>query len=286
MDKKTWMEKLVKEMGERFGGDYHLTLERRKQGPVIKIQKEGEEIGIEMDLSVDAPGRLYQEDKLKEAAHALHGEYTNNRQCLMGAPLLNSTFEGIKHMVVYVLEKRAGNEEALSHIPYKAFLDRVLVFELHLYTGSNRFRRVITNEDMQQWGISLQELLTAARKNTPALYPPVAGLAEKTSLFVLTSESEQYGAVSILYDGVLEEIAGAFQDHIVIFPTSPHEVLLFPYQEDGWPLEQWLETVSEMEQMKELGDWSFQDGVYLYDRENKTIRQIQKGMNQVNGLTS
>ena len=57
---------------------------------------------------------------------------------------------------------------------------------------------------------------------------------------VLTSLSKQYGAGCILYDGILEQIAEAWQDDVVIFVTSSFETLLFPYQNNSWTLNEWM----------------------------------------------
>ena len=68
--------------------------------------------------------------------------------------------------------------------------------------------------------------------------------------------------------------AGACQDNLVIFPTSPYEVLLFPSQRNCWRTEEWLNIVSEMERARGYGDWSFLDAFYLYDRIEDTIKPV------------
>lgn len=312
MDKETWMQKLAEELKKRLGDEYHLGVEDGQVETSLNIQKEGELTGIRVRVSV-CDEWLCREDKLSDAADVMQQEYEKLRSHLSGSPLFGRDFESMRHMVVYALEKRAGNEEALEHIPYEEFLDMVIVFELHLHADDMHFRRVINNEDMKQWGIHKQDLLEAAEQNTPAMYPPLLGLAkaggfqkgvggmkadELTELFspitevedsillVLTSEKEQYGAGCILYDGILEDIADFCQDDLVIFITSAYEVLLFPYRGNHWTVEQWLDVVAKMEQLKGLGLWSFSDSVYRYDRTEKQIKFVKHGMEQTNGLVS
>lgn len=312
MDNETWMQKLAEELKKRLGDEYHLGVEDGQVETSLNIRKEGELTGIRVRVSVCVEW-LYREDKLSDAADVMQQEYEKLRLHLSGSPLFGRDFESMRHMVVYTLEKRAGNEEALEHIPYEGFLDMVIVFELHLHADNMHFHRVINNEDMKQWGIHKKDLLEAAEQNTPAMYPPLLGLVkaggfqkgvggmkadELTELFspitevedsillVLTSEKEQYGAGCILYDGILEDIADFCQDDLVIFITSAYEVLLFPYRGNHWTVEQWLDVVAKMEQLKGLGLWSFSDSVYRYDRTEKQIKFVKHGMEQTNGLVS
>ncbi|WP_024345310.1 DUF5688 family protein [Lacrimispora indolis] len=313
MNKETWMEKVREALCKRLGTGYQLEPESRGAEIVIRIEKDGDLTGIAVNLSVCEPAWLYCEEKIREVADTLEREYRRMYEFLHKDAISDENLENVRHMVVYVLEKRRGNEEVLSHIPYVEFFDTVLIFELHLHREVESFRRVINNEDLRQWGVGTQELLEAARKNTPIFYPPVIGLLEseteqnkgkqpepveisalfsKTTedvsdrLFVLTSVNGLYGAGCIFYEGVLRQIAGACQDNLVIFPTSPYEVLLFPSQRNCWRTEEWLNIVSEMERARGYGDWSFLDAFYLYDRIEDTIKPIRKRRNQAETLIS
>lgn len=313
MNKETWVRRVTEELRKHLGAEYHLELETGEKGDFIRIRKEGDLTGISLDLSVCEPAWLYHEEKIGEAASFLEKVYQTRYEVLKRAVMSGEDFESVKHMVVYVLEKRSGNEEALSEIPYEEFFDWILIFELHLHRASESYHRVINNEDMKQWGINKQELLEAARQNTPVLYPPVIGLfepeanwkeesgpepmeipelvskmkdKESTRLFILTEVNGRYGAVCMFYEGVLKQIAEACQDNLVLLPTSCSEVLLFPNQRDCWRVEEWLKIVSKMEWARGFGDWSFLDSFYLYDRREDIIKLIKKGWNQAEILAS
>lgn len=313
MDKETWMKKVVVELHGRLGPGYHLEPATRENEEVIEILKEGDLTGIVLNLSCcKEAGWSYHEDHIKETAEVLETEYRRRRKDLQGAPLQSESFDQVKHMVVYVLEKQAGNEEALSHIPYEEFFDMAIIYELHLHKGSESYRRVISNDDMKQWGIDKDELMKVANVNTPLLYPTAIGVLEEkgrldtgsmessrmSELFfdmtmfgspqflILTSLSERYGAGCIFYDGVLEQIAEAWQDDVVIFVTSSFETLLFPYQNNRWTLNEWMKLCSGMEKLRGLGDWTYSDSAYRYSRADKTIQFIRKGKNRVENLTS
>ena len=313
MDKEAWVRKVAEELHERLGSRYHLELTTREKEDVIEIQKEGDVTGIVLNLACYEEAEWsYREDNIKKTAERLEAEYRRRRDDLQGAPLLSESFDQVKHMVVYVLEKRAGNEEALLHIPYEEFFDLVTIYELHLHKGSESYRRVINNDDMKQWGIDKEELLKVANVNTPLLYPPAIGVLEtdgqldtdileqdrlkkllfgmslfgRRRLLVLTSLSKQYGAGCIFYDGILEQIAEAWQDDVVIFVTSSFETLLFPYQNNSWTLNEWMELSPSLESMGGLVDWTFFSSAYRYSRADKAIQFIRKGKNRVENLTS
>lgn len=313
MDKETWARKVTEELRRCLGAEYHLDLKAGEKEDFIQIQKEGDLTGISLNLSVCEPAWQYHEERIGEAAVFLEKVYQTRYESLKGAAMSGEDFESVKHMVVYVLERRRDNEEALSKIPYEEFFDRILIFELHLHRESESYRPVINNEDMKQWGISKQELLEAARQNTPAIYPPFIGLfepeanwseetepepmeiselvshmtdKESNRLVILTEANGRYGAGCIFYEGVLKEIAEACQDNLVIFPTSSGEALLFPSRGDCSRVEEWIKIVSKMEWARGFGNWSFLDGFYLYDRLEDTIKLISEGWNQAESLTS
>lgn len=313
MDKETWVSKVVEELRRRLGAGYELEPDYRGQETVIRVQKTGDLTGISLNLSSCDSTWLYHKEKTGEVVSFLEQLYRKRYESLKGAAISGENFEQVRHMVVYVLEKRSGNEGVLSEIPYEEFLDLILIFELHLYRESESYRRVISNEDLKRWGIGKQELLEAAKENTPVLCPPVIGLFESgnkqeentapepvdipklptlmadgdsTGLFILTSINGQFGAGCIFYDGVLGEIAGACQDDLVIFYTSPSEVLLFPSRSGSWQLEEWIKLISEMEWARDFGDWSFLDSFYLYDRANDTMKLLKKGWKPAEGLAS
>lgn len=153
MDKETWVSKVVEELRKRLGAGYELEPDDRGQETVIRVQKEGDLTGISLNLSSCDPTWLYIKEKAGEAASFLEQLYRKRYESLKGAAISGENFEQVRHMVVFVLEKRNGNEGVLSEIPYEEFLDLILIFELHLYRESESYRRVISNEDLKQWGI-------------------------------------------------------------------------------------------------------------------------------------
>ena len=80
----------------------------------------------------------------------------------------------IKDQIVFSVVSREEYLGALAHIPYKAFQEMVIVFQIAVQNGKERYARMINNEDMESWGITVEELMETARYNTPRLEPPYA----------------------------------------------------------------------------------------------------------------
>lgn len=110
MNKETWMEKVREALCKRLGTGYQLEPESRRSETVIKIEKDGDLTGIALNLSVCEPAWLYCEEKIREVADTLEREYRRMYEFLHKDAISDENFENVRHMVVYVLEKRRGNE--------------------------------------------------------------------------------------------------------------------------------------------------------------------------------
>ena len=80
----------------------------------------------------------------------------------------------VKDKIVFSLVSRKEYQEALPYIPYKTFHEMVIVFQIIIQDGKERYVRMINNEDMESWGITAEELMEAAQYNTPRLEFPYA----------------------------------------------------------------------------------------------------------------
>lgn len=86
------------------------------------------------------------------------------------------------------------------------------------------------------WGISMQELDGTARKNTPnkrkkeivLANADMENMSDFFPMYIATNVNHFYGAASILYPGVYEEICSKIGDDIYILPTSVHECSCVP----------------------------------------------------------
>ena len=87
------------------------------------------------------------------------------------------------------------------------------------------------------------------------------------SAFVLTNQYGFYGASVILYDGLLERIAWAWRDDVLVIPSSINEVMILPACGSTKSIQQWREIVKEMNQEEPENEMALSDSVYFYDHK-------------------
>ena len=90
------------------------------------------------------------------------------------------------------------------------------------------------------------------------------------NLLILTNRSGVYGASAILYEGVLKNIAQRLGSDLVILPSSVHEVILLPY-EDERRMEGLERMVREINQTVLPEEEVLSDQVYVYNRETDKV---------------
>ncbi|MEY8427245.1 DUF5688 family protein [Lachnospiraceae bacterium 46-15] len=194
-------------------------------------------------------------------------------------------FEKVASRVVCKLVNYDRNEELLQRIPHICCLDLALVFYYALEDeeiGSGTI--LIFNSHLAMWGITRERLYEIARRNTPKIYPyefremreileenfGEMGLVledkEEFPMYVLSNAARSFGAVYILYDSVLAEIAEELEDDFYILPSSVHECIIVPskVQADREELE---DMVFEINRTQVLPEDVLSDHVYLYERE-------------------
>lgn len=177
-------------------------------------------------------------------------------------------FEKVKDRICYKLINREKNEELLSQIPHKEFLDLEICF-YYAYQGEalGNGSILIFNTHLEMWDTSLEELFALAQENTPIIFPwecktiqevlrDIVKVEEKETneadknqdgeereesdkgglMKILGNSAHIYGAACILYPGVLEEIAQKEGRDFYILPSSVHEVILLKAGDGEDPL--------------------------------------------------
>lgn len=89
-------------------------------------------------------------------------------------------------------------------------------------------------------------------------------------MFILTNEKRNLGAAAIRYDGMLKKLAEKFQSDLYILPSSIHECIILPADEDeaDKELEALVGRVNHSQVAKEE---RLSDRVYRYVREKDEI---------------
>ena len=194
-----------------------------------------------------------------------------------------------RERIVMKLINAEKNKRLLQHVPHILIHDLAIVFLCSVGDYIKEFATIlIYNQHLNLWDVTVDELYDAAKENTPVILPARLDnlhdvfehitdeslpFLEELNISILTNRIRVHGATSMIYPGVLEEIAEIYEDDIVILPSSIHDVLVFP--QSSFPEEYSLDGLNTMIQdvnETQLTDAEvLSDHLYYYHRDTKEI---------------
>ena len=126
-----------------------------------------------------------------------------------------------------------------------------------------------TNELLDKYGVSKEELHKAAMENSEKIFPAkYYKMNDLVPFKVLTNEMGCLGAAALFYPNQMEKIAASLGGNYFVLPSSIHEVLILP--DDGnlnyMELEQMVKEVNEttVDRKDQLSN-----NVYYYDSKDR-----------------
>lgn len=199
-----------------------------------------------------------------------------------------------RDMVIIRLINYYKNKKILENAPYIPFHDLAISFRWIVKKDENGMASaLVTNEDMEKWGISVSELYRLASDNTRRMFSyRIDSMFEKlrkvkdeylnfdinelnqytdnkSMLYVLSNDELLNGASSLLYPGVIESCAEIAGGNIYIIPSSVHEIIFV--NEEGTDLENLKSTLKEINNSVVSETDILSDNIYYYDRKMKKI---------------
>lgn len=158
-----------------------------------------------------------------------------------------------------------------------------------LFCIGDKHVHIITEEDLEKWGISFDEIREVSEQNLTANEVVMIATLQEASMnmllgmgdpfrpfinvveegipakdfYVLTNESKVNGANVVLHDWVLEKMAKVFGGDFYIIPSSVHEVIVLPCSlGDGEAFEEMVRDVnaSHVSQVDKMSD-----ALFVYD---------------------
>ncbi len=213
-----------------------------------------------------------------------------------------SDFNSIADLITYRLVNWNMNLDRLRKLPYKDIEDLVVIYYLVVKCDSSGIESIaITDELLEKWNVSVDEIDKHASKNTQILFPAyIRGMKEvinelvcngmpdkdindlsqddygefmnmfnanqKTEdLNILTNDKSIYGASSLLYPNVLHDFAVSVNTNIYILPSSVHECILVP--DNGRMNKEVLkEMVKEVNCSQVSAEEVLSNEIYYYNR--------------------
>ncbi len=207
-------------------------------------------------------------------------------------------FEKVRERICYRLIRREGNEGLLEEIPHVEFLDLAVCF-YYAYRGRELGEGTILiyNTHLENWGVDTAQLMRLSIKNTPRLFPGACcsmadvlrdmieyqkgkrasgkelQWAEEIPMMVLTNPRKIYGAVCMLYPGLLERLARKEKKSLYILPSSVHEVILLPDNGEESP-EELRRMIREVNREHVAPEEVLSDNLYYFDLAEKQVKNI------------
>ena len=135
----------------------------------------------------------------------------------------------------------------------------------------------ITDRNIKMLGVKRNDLFANAHMNTCEMLPvntfsmaSFFGVSDGDNIKVLTNVTGVYGATSILYDGVLDEMQNIIGSPYYILPSSIHEVILLP-DDESVELDDMKSMVKEINKYVVAPAERLGDEIMHYDRELKYV---------------
>lgn len=203
-------------------------------------------------------------------------------------------FDTVQPRIIHKVINTEKNQELLKDVPHIDFLDLSIIFQIMLPNDDHFGTIMIRNEHCKIWEIGIDELVFAARRNTPKLLPNVCRNLEfliediikednkeeidsdfmrgesVTGVLILSNDRFTNGASVILDKNFLRECSDRMNSSYYILPSSIHEVLAIP--DDGLintaDLKDMVKTVNDTEvNEEEILSYS----VYYFDMVNDRL---------------
>lgn len=212
-------------------------------------------------------------------------------------------FEKVSDKIAARLYGMEGNEELLSVRPHATMDDLAVTYCIMLGDNENGSMSVpITNQIMETWGVTQEDLRRIAQENCDTLTPSKFmsmnavmtdmmlpqimsdyGINEEEAikmvndmvptddkLFVLTNNQKLNGAAALLDEKIMEQITERVGNDFYILPSSVHEVLIVP-KEVGMDLKDLEAMVQEVNATQVAPQDKLSDHVYQYDNETREV---------------
>lgn len=197
--------------------------------------------------------------------------------------------------IVLALVNTEQNREMLKDMPHREFHDLSIVYRWLLDMQKEGSYSVPVNDSIaERIGMEEEALYAAAVENTKCLLPPTIksmsetvrdlmiseGMPEEMAdmfaepvpevdvMYIISNSRVSHGAASILYDEVLQEMAGRLGSDLYILPSSTHEVIAVAAGNDPY---RYAEMVNDINMTQVDLEERLSNQVYHYDRNLRKL---------------
>ncbi|NCC01288.1 MAG: hypothetical protein EOM34_11535 [Clostridia bacterium] len=215
-------------------------------------------------------------------------------------------FEKAKENITTKIVFTKNNKSLLRERPSKKLDDLAVMYQIEV--GMTEFGRAtapVTNELMESWGVTTDEIHHLAVENTERIHPSslsamecvLFGIEEnmleegstyqQCGLMVLTNESKVGGASVLANSQILSKVSDVIGDSYYILPSSVHEVLVIPKEfantMELTPKE--LGTLVRDVNAREVSkEERLSDHIYEFDKDTKSLGIVKESKEKTKDL--
>lgn len=298
-----FLNKIKTGMEQALGKEYELSLHRitKNNGLILDglcISKDKNPVAPAIYLN-NCYHQYLEGCSLEEITQELLELYRSNEALPTIHPARLSDYSAMKSRTACRLINTAANETLLQDMPHIPWNDLSIVFYLFLQENDTGIMTAgIHTSHLNTWGISQDELFQATISNVSQLFPPsitsmdciledltdsVPDLNRQamTPFYVLSNTCGINGAICMLYPDVLKHFSEGIERDVLILPSSIHEVLLLPDEEDI-SYDELSQMVAQINASEVLPQDRLSNQIYRYSRRSDSIEIVSSCMLPLN----
>ena len=215
-------------------------------------------------------------------------------------------FSDAKDKIVFQLINTEQNKEMLANMPHREFKDLSVIYRMVVkIDGEGIASTPIHHGLAEKLGFTEEQLFKLAAENTKRLLPPVVKsmndvmreifmkdgmppeiadmmlgeMPPEQQMYVISNNKGINGAVSMLYEDGLHELAEKLGSDLYIMPSSIHEVIAVS-TDMGTP-ESLSEMVREVNGSQVSAEEQLSDHVYRFDAASKKLSLADTSMEEI-----
>ena len=178
--------------------------------------------------------------------------------------------------IVFQLINKERNKRLIENVPHYDVLDLTLICREVVINGNDLYSTIIDYEILRKINMTEEKLYKFALEMTKKTLKPEL-VAVAPPMYALSNKGLPWGAASIVYEKLLEDLANKLDCDLYLLPSSLDEIIVLPTNLPETKIND--ETVKELlkagnkESITEE-EW-LSDNVYIYRKDEHLIDILQ-----------
>lgn len=209
---------------------------------------------------------------------------------------VDSLYKDADENVVFQLINTEQNRSFLEQVPHREFQDLSIIYKLVINADAESIQSIkVTNSLAERLGMNEEQLFKYAAENTRRILPPrirnmndvmkemflsdgmpeeiaemmIREVPPEQTLWIISNNRGIDGAVSMLYENELHELAENLESDLYILPSSVHEVLAV--STELTEPEELAQMVAEVNMQEVALEERLSNQVYHYDKDLRKL---------------